>query len=142
MEPQDRRPAQLEKSREHGNGDAQPAQSEVYTKNGLACVDVLSWLGRATLDVIGEAGSLPFGCHLAYGAYSPSGFGYQFNALSSQDNELSNAFGVIFSTARKVRVLSILQIWFPLLRRFVSRLPHLIYCIVRLTYLADHVAAQ
>ncbi|KZV68786.1 cytochrome P450 [Peniophora sp. CONT] len=73
-----------------------------------AVVDVLSYLSRATLDVIGEAG-----------------FGYQFNALSSPDqndekpsNELSAAFAVIFSTARQYRVLNIFQSWFPLLRRY------------------------
>ncbi|GLB38291.1 putative cytochrome P450 [Lyophyllum shimeji] len=66
-------------------------------------VDVLSWLGRATLDVIGEAG-----------------FGYRFDALSSTSahNELATAFGIIFSTARKLRMITILQAWFPILRRF------------------------
>ena len=70
---------------------------------------MLSYLSRATLDVIGEAG-----------------FGYHFNALSSPDyndekpeNELSAAFAVIFSTARQYRVLNIFQSWFPLLRRYV-----------------------
>ncbi|KAF5382545.1 hypothetical protein D9615_002825 [Tricholomella constricta] len=66
-------------------------------------IDALSWLARATLDVIGEAG-----------------FGYHFNSLSSPstDNELATAFAVIFSTARKFRVITILQVWFPILRRF------------------------
>ncbi|KAI0703590.1 cytochrome P450 [Cytidiella melzeri] len=66
-------------------------------------VDVLAWLARATLDVIGEAG-----------------FGYVFNSLnaSAEPNELASAFGVIFSTARKFRVITILQVWFPVLRKF------------------------
>jgi hypothetical protein len=68
---------------------------------------VLSWLARATLDVIGEAG-----------------FGYGFNSLDAShneaQNELARAFGVIFSTARKFQVITILQVWFPVLRRFVS----------------------
>ncbi|KAA1473752.1 cytochrome P450 [Dentipellis sp. KUC8613] len=95
---------------------------------GHPTVDVLSWLGRATLDVIGEAG-----------------FGYHFNSLRSarraldrsstvngdpfgkssaggaekeDENELATAFGVIFSTARKFRVFTIFQVWFPVLRRF------------------------
>jgi hypothetical protein len=59
------------------------------------------------LDVIGEAG-----------------FGYGFNPLdashSEAQNELARAFGVIFGTARKFRVIMILQVWFPILRRFVS----------------------
>ncbi|KAI0088539.1 cytochrome P450 [Irpex rosettiformis] len=66
-------------------------------------VDVLAWLARATLDVIGEAG-----------------FGYVFNSLNAavEQNELARAFGVIFSTARKFRVITILQVWFPVLRKF------------------------
>ena len=64
---------------------------------------------RATLDVIGEAG-----------------FGYAFNALEAaaerreSESELARAFGVIFGTARKFRVMTILQVWFPVLRAFVS----------------------
>ncbi|KAJ7718118.1 cytochrome P450 [Mycena maculata] len=68
---------------------------------GCARVDVLMWLGRATLDAIGLAG-----------------FGYHFNSLTDDNNELAQAFGVIFSTARKFRVMTILQVWFPFLRRF------------------------
>lgn len=54
------------------------------------------------------------------------GFGYVFNALNAsinetEENELAQAFGVIFSAARKFRVMTILQVWFPVLRRFVSR---------------------
>jgi hypothetical protein len=76
-------------------------------------VDVLSCLARATLDVIGAAG-----------------FGYAFNGLASlssdgpdnstmPDNELASAFATIFAAARKFRVLSVFQSWFPPLRRFV-----------------------
>lgn len=77
-------------------------------------VDVLAWFARATLDVIGEAG-----------------FGYRFNSLAAaaqkgdektgkSENELAQAFGVIFASARQFRVMTILQAWFPELRRFVS----------------------
>ncbi|KAJ3559311.1 hypothetical protein NM688_g418 [Phlebia brevispora] len=71
-----------------------------------ARVDVLSWLARATLDVIGEAG-----------------FGYTFNSLTSaaaghaEESELATAFAIIFDSARKFRVMTILQVWFPILRR-------------------------
>ncbi|KAJ7043830.1 cytochrome P450 [Mycena alexandri] len=68
---------------------------------GYERVDVLKWLGRATLDAMGLAG-----------------FGYHFNSLTADENELAQAFGVIFSTARKFRVMTILQVWFPFLRRF------------------------
>ncbi|EJF57948.1 cytochrome P450 [Dichomitus squalens LYAD-421 SS1] len=70
-------------------------------------LDVLPWLARAALDVIGEAG-----------------FGYAFHSLEAAaerrdyESELAQAFGVIFGTARKFRVMTILQVWFPVLRRF------------------------
>ncbi|OSD01474.1 cytochrome P450 [Trametes coccinea BRFM310] len=78
------------------------------TSSSAACkIDVLPWLARATLDVIGEAG-----------------FGYEFHSLDGaaehreNQSELAQAFGVIFSTARKFRVMTILQVWFPVLRHF------------------------
>ncbi|OCB84952.1 cytochrome P450 [Sanghuangporus baumii] len=64
-------------------------------------IDALAWLGRATLDVIGLAG-----------------FGYAFNSLTDESNELALAFAAVFSTARKFRVMTILQAWFPILRIF------------------------
>ncbi|KAF8909014.1 cytochrome P450 [Gymnopilus junonius] len=69
--------------------------------NSVTRTDVLLWLGRTTLDVIGLAG-----------------FDYAFNALKDDSNELAVAFSTIFSTARKFRVMTILQAWFPFLRRF------------------------
>ncbi|KAJ6584658.1 cytochrome P450 [Mycena capillaripes] len=77
------------------------SKSKSSVPPGYARVDVLMWLGRATLDAIGLAG-----------------FGYNFNSLTDDNNELAHAFGVIFSTARKFRVMTILQVWFPFLRRF------------------------
>ncbi|KAJ6557224.1 cytochrome P450 [Mycena vulgaris] len=81
--------------------EANDSKSNSSVPPGYARVDVLVWLGRATLDAIGLAG-----------------FGYNFNSLTDDDNELAHAFGVIFSTARKFRVMTILQVWFPFLRRF------------------------
>jgi len=77
------------------------SKSKSSVPPGYARVDALMWLGRATLDAIGLAG-----------------FGYHFNSLTDDNNELAQAFGVIFSTARKFRVMTILQVWFPFLRRF------------------------
>ncbi|KAF8158235.1 cytochrome P450 [Crassisporium funariophilum] len=78
-----------------------PASDDIGREKSITRVDVLIWLGRATLDVIGLAG-----------------FGYTFDALTDDTNELARAFNVIFSTARKFRVITILQAWFPFLRRF------------------------
>ncbi|KAH7913429.1 cytochrome P450 [Hygrophoropsis aurantiaca] len=64
-------------------------------------VDVLSWLSKATLDVIGLAG-----------------FGYAFNALAGENNELADAYHIIFATARKLALRTILESWIPVLRKF------------------------
>ncbi|KAJ7120752.1 cytochrome P450 [Mycena crocata] len=58
---------------------------EVELQDGKARVDILSWLRRATLDVIGAAA-----------------FGYQFNTLdtSGKPNELNEAFTTIFHGPR------------------------------------------
>ncbi|KAG8703779.1 hypothetical protein FRC08_002633 [Ceratobasidium sp. 394] len=52
-------------------------------------IDVLTWLGRATLDVIGAAG-----------------FGYEFNSLQNGDeNELAKAFKSVFETGEEVTTM-------------------------------------
>ncbi|KAJ7081387.1 cytochrome P450 [Mycena belliarum] len=83
------------------NASADSTSTNPSAFPGYARVDVLMWLGRATLDAIGLAG-----------------FGYHFNSLTGASDELAHAFGVIFSTARRFRVMTILQVWFPFLRRF------------------------
>ena len=83
-------------------------------------IDVLPWLTRATLDVMGQAG-----------------FGYHFNSLETaaerreDESELAHAFGIIFSTARKFRVMTILQVWFPVLKHFVSVCVHCVLAVRR-----------
>lgn len=77
-------------------------ETPAATQDGTR-IDALAWLGRATLDIIGLAG-----------------FGYAFNSLTDEANELALAFAAVFSTARKFRVMTILQAWFPILRGFVS----------------------
>ncbi|RXW20256.1 hypothetical protein EST38_g5603 [Candolleomyces aberdarensis] len=64
-------------------------------------VDVLSWLSRMTLDVIGLAG-----------------FNYKFNALSEgkEKNELNKAFSKIFETNASVSIIPLLRGFFPALR--------------------------
>jgi hypothetical protein len=92
----------------------------------LSCakVDTLAWFGRATLDVIGLAGMF---CilhsrdhRIVTVHFILVGFGYRFNSLTDESNELALAYGTMFSTARKFRVMTILQVWFPILRGFVS----------------------
>lgn len=114
-----------------------PAKSNGVEHAPAPRVDVLSWLARATLDIIGEAGAcLSSPARSSLTQVFP-GFGYHFNALSvarpnkqdspdaaptgtCEENELARAFGVIFNSARAFRVILVLQVWFPVLRRFVS----------------------
>ncbi|KAI6042618.1 cytochrome P450 [Pisolithus marmoratus] len=70
-------------------------------KGPCVSIDVLPWLSKATLDVIGLAG-----------------FGYQFNALAGENDEFADAYHLIFSTARKLALRTILETWIPLLRKF------------------------
>ncbi|GJE84506.1 cytochrome P450 [Phanerochaete sordida] len=81
-------------------------QSEVAKAGeGPTVVDASSWLGRATLDIIGRAG-----------------FGYDFEALnpSGAANELNQAFATLFTmpVAPRDRFFAFLQATIPPLRIF------------------------
>jgi len=72
-------------------------------KEGNAVINVLPWLGRATLDIIGVAG-----------------FDYHFNSLEDDDkDELSKAFKRGFESSQNVGVLSLLQSFVPVLRLII-----------------------
>ncbi|KAK1235950.1 hypothetical protein PQX77_000817 [Marasmius sp. AFHP31] len=62
-------------------------------------IDVLHWLSRMTLDVIGQAG-----------------FNYQFNAISGEHNPLNEAFSKVFSSGNFMTPSVILKLMFPPLR--------------------------
>lgn len=64
-------------------------------------IDIMPWLSKMTLDVIGLAG-----------------FNYEFDALNATDkpNELNQAFTVMFSAGQQLSILPILKAWIPLLR--------------------------
>ncbi|KAL0947682.1 hypothetical protein HGRIS_013770 [Hohenbuehelia grisea] len=74
---------------------------ESSKEGGTARVDVLSWLSRMTLDVIGLAG-----------------FNYEFNALNPDEkpNELNHAFSVMFKATSQFEIFPVLQGFFPILR--------------------------
>ncbi|KAH9910538.1 cytochrome P450 [Epithele typhae] len=63
-------------------------------------IDVLKWLSRTTLDIIGRAG-----------------FNYEFNVINPKGgpNELSEAFSQIFNPANKPSVMTGLRLLFPIL---------------------------
>lgn len=64
-------------------------------------IDIMPWLSKMTLDVIGLAG-----------------FNYEFNALNATDkpNELNQAFSVMFSAGQQMSIVGILKSRFPFLR--------------------------
>ncbi|KAF5318115.1 hypothetical protein D9619_012243 [Psilocybe cf. subviscida] len=70
-------------------------------EQGVARIDALAWLGRATLDVIGSAG-----------------FNYDFNALEkgAEEDELSCAFAAMFQRAQRFSLIPILRALVPPLR--------------------------
>ncbi|RXW13391.1 hypothetical protein EST38_g12458 [Candolleomyces aberdarensis] len=76
-------------------------EAELQKQQTEGSIDVLSWLSRMTLDVIGQAG-----------------FNYQFNALADgeEENELNRAFSTIFSSNMTFSVIPLLRATFPSLR--------------------------
>lgn len=75
----------------------------------------MSWMNRATLDVIGL-----------------TGFGYNFNSLataaSGSQDELSAAFSVLFGGKRNP--LDLLSVIFPLFRYIVSCFAHMLVALL------------
>ncbi len=117
----------------HGNSSStHPTLNALTAEPSVTTIDVLAWLGRATLDVIGEAGMIAISIRLC--PQCPFlGFGYALNALpppgadprgtNKSESELARAFAIIFTTQQQFCIFNVLAIWFPFLRRFVR--PHL-----------------
>ncbi|WVQ72763.1 hypothetical protein IAR50_002323 [Cryptococcus sp. DSM 104548] len=62
-------------------------------------IDVMRYLAKTTLDVIGLAG-----------------FSYDFNSLSESKNELADAFGSMFAAGAEIGFVGFLQVVFPVLK--------------------------
>ncbi|KAG8743097.1 hypothetical protein FRC10_000397 [Ceratobasidium sp. 414] len=70
---------------------------------GEAVIDVLPWIGHATLDIIGVAG-----------------FDYHFNSLDNDDkDELSAAFRKGFQSGQSISAFTILQRFVPILQYLI-----------------------
>lgn len=82
-----------------------PAEPEDRVEGGKK-IDVMRYLGQATLDVIGVCG-----------------FGYDFKSLSSEDNELAEAYRKMFSITGSMTKFAIAQAIIPGLRWIVSQWP-------------------
>ncbi|THH10021.1 hypothetical protein EW146_g8504 [Bondarzewia mesenterica] len=82
--------------------------TELTTSNGKATIDVMGWLNKMTLDVIGLAG-----------------FSYSFDALNpdGNPNELNDAVRMMFAKPDR-SALTILQSIFPPLRMIPSESQH------------------
>lgn len=81
-----------------------PAKPEDKVEGGRK-IDVMRYLGQTTLDVIGIAG-----------------FNYDFKSLSSEDNELAEAYRKMFSRTQAVTKMAIAQALIPGLNWIVSLL--------------------
>ncbi|KAJ7750274.1 cytochrome P450 [Mycena metata] len=69
-------------------------------QSGTARIDVLQWLTKVTLDIIGLAG-----------------FNYNFDSLSStKQSELAEAFHTVFQSGTALGPIRILQMWLPIFR--------------------------
>ncbi|KAJ7016830.1 cytochrome P450 [Mycena alexandri] len=69
-------------------------------QSGIARIDALQWLTKATLDIIGLAG-----------------FNYDFDSLAStKPNELGEAFNTVFQSGTALGPVRILQMWLPVFR--------------------------
>ncbi|KAJ7700852.1 cytochrome P450 [Mycena rosella] len=80
--------------------------AQASNSGGTARVDVLSWLSKATLDIIGLAG-----------------FHYNFNSLGSESpTELGAAFSSIFQAGMQMNPVRILQTWIPVFRFVPTKL--------------------
>jgi hypothetical protein len=101
------------------------------SSSGVARVEVLSWLSKATLDIIGLAGALPSSASFSCLLNSPfscvssthAGFNYTIDALDAPEgaapNELAEAFEALFASETGFSLARFLQLRFPLLRRIV-----------------------
>ncbi|KAJ7441924.1 cytochrome P450 [Mycena galericulata] len=78
--------------------------ADAAKNGGVARVEILSWLSKATLDMIGLAG-----------------FNYRINALGADDtdtpDELAQAFESLVASETEFSLLRFLQFQFPLFRR-------------------------
>jgi hypothetical protein len=84
-------------------------------------LDVLSWLNKTTLDIIGLAGLLGFDSYII-NLTGISGFDYSFNSLNTErPTELATAFGATMQATVTLSAFDIIPAWVPALRACVSR---------------------
>ncbi|PPQ82383.1 hypothetical protein CVT25_008344 [Psilocybe cyanescens] len=72
---------------------------EVNKQGESGRVEVLSWLSKMTLDVIGQAG-----------------FNYKFDALANSKSELNDAFSTLFQSSTRMTIIPLIKAFVPALR--------------------------
>lgn len=87
-----------------GEASPTPTSKEDMVVGGRK-MDVMKWLGKATIDVIGIAG-----------------FNYDFKALSQPRNELADSFSAMFSSGQNFTAMAIFQAFVPGASKIVSDL--------------------
>ncbi|TFK34906.1 cytochrome P450 [Crucibulum laeve] len=80
--------------------------SEIAKQGGTGRIDVLAWLSKMTLDVIGLAG-----------------FNYMFDTLKTDKNELNEAFSTLFRSETRMSLIPILRSMVPALRPILEHVP-------------------
>ena len=96
------------------------------SKESNGRLDVLSWLGKMTLDVIGLAGvSILSDCSARplYRSNFFLGFDYQFEGLTNgpKENELNRALSTVFRPRTSMPLIPMLRGMVPLLRFLVCQ---------------------
>jgi len=93
-----------------------------------ADVEIMVWLSRATLDIIGLAGELPGPVgRVESGSLNFrrvglfAGFDYDFNSFQDSTNELQRAFKQMFEATNTLSPMLLLQVLVPWTRRIVGR---------------------
>lgn len=92
---------------------------------GQTRINVVDWLSRTTLDIIGLAGNIHSFIKTSIRLNRTTGFDYTFNALGNTQgspSELQSIFNTVFRHSGQLRVWSFLQESFPSLRIFVRGL--------------------
>jgi hypothetical protein len=88
--------------------------------DGTVRVNALSWLNKATLDIIGLAGHYSPVVNL-WPSLTSTGFNYNFNSLSTErPTELATAFSDVIQATTKLSALDMIQAWVPVFRVIVS----------------------
>jgi hypothetical protein len=107
--------------------ESEPKEATAADKpQGDGLVDVMAWLGRATLDVIGLAGTPALPPQSLIRRYTRwaivtsvprTGFNYDFGALKQEadqeENELADAFKKMFKSTTQITFLGILASFVP-----------------------------